>query len=180
MMRKPMFAFVFLGLLLGCGGGMRVTSSYDRAIDFSGFRTFDWMPPDNPRSRDRGGATPELDGQIQQAIEEQLAAKGITRSTTDPDFVVAYLATIRTNMDVTTFSNVFGSREGGTWVNDPSLTEFRQGSIVVAFVAPGTREVSWRGSAEAEMKEETMGDPVAIQQGVAEAVQKILAQYPPQ
>lgn len=179
MIRGPLLAFVFLGLLLGCGGGMRVTSSYDRAIDFSGYRTFDWMPQDNPRNEDLGDA-PQLDRQIQLAIEDQLGTKGITHSSSNPDFVVAYLATIRTNMDVTTFSNVFGSREGGSWVNDPGLTQFRQGSIIVAFVVPGTREVSWRGSAEAEMKEETMGDPQALQAGVANAVQKILAKYPPQ
>ncbi len=180
MMRKRLFAFVFLGVLLGCGGGMRVTSSYDRAIDFSAYRTFDWMPLDNPRTQDPASGAPELDRHIRASIEEQLAAKGITHSSTSPDFVVGYLATIRTNMDVTTFSNVFGYREGGSWVNDPNLTQFRQGSIIVAFVAPGTREVSWRGSAEAEMKEETIGDPQALQQGVANAVQKILAQYPPQ
>jgi len=179
MMRERLLTFVFLGLLLGCGGGMRVTSSYDRAIDFSAYRTFDWMPSDNPRTEDPASGAPELDRQIRLSIEEQLGAKGITQNTASPDFVVAYLATIRTNMDVTTFSNVFGYREGGSWVNDPSLTQFRQGSIIVAFVVPGTREVSWRGSAEAEMSEAVMGDPQALQQGVANAMRKILAQYPP-
>jgi Domain of unknown function (DUF4136) len=54
-----------------------------------------------------------------------------------------------------------------------------KGPIIGAFVDPKTRHVLWRGSASAQLDAATMGDPEATEKRVSEAVQKILARYPP-
>lgn len=92
-MKRSAF-IVLLGVLAGCS--ISVKTSYDTKADFSKYKTFCWMQgcdfkfsgPDHLKDS-------LISDRIKKAIIEELAKKGITQKTDNPDLLVAFNVTIK-------------------------------------------------------------------------------------
>jgi Domain of unknown function (DUF4136) len=94
-------------LMTGTALAQKVTIDYDRNADFSKYKTYAFG---------QGTPAPEtlMNQRIQEAIERQLAEKGLTRVENNPDLIVVYHCAVdkRTQLS-TTYLDGWGWGEDG-------------------------------------------------------------------
>jgi hypothetical protein len=169
--------------LAGCST-MTVSTDYDRTASFAAYKTFDFIPPQeikNPLVRQR----------IEDAITAQLQAKGLTRSSENPDLLIAGHGRLssETHFDTTSFGYGMGGW-GGYWGPyggyggagmGSSTTVAREvpvGTLIIDLVDAGTKKLVWQAVASDTL------DPGATAEErdyrINKAMEKIFAGYPPQ
>jgi hypothetical protein len=166
------FAALAAGLLVGCAT-FRVGSFVERGIRFGPYETFDWAPADRMATGD-----PRLDNneffqaQVQQAIQRELAARGIDRrEVASPDLVVHYHASITQEVDAN------GADEKYGYCEDCRPSVFEAGTLTIDFVDARTNRLVWRGWAEGSL-DGAINNQKALEQRVNDAVAEIIARFP--
>ena len=157
--------------------GQTVTYDYDRATDFSAFKTYAWV---------RGT---ELDDAINHkrivdAIEE-LAAKGLAKvdstavdSSATPVLLVAYHASFGRDLRIEGFSSGWGGyRFGGARSASARVNKILTGTLLVDMVNAKSRTIVWRGIASKEI--DVKASPEKRERNIRNAVAKIFRNYPP-
>jgi hypothetical protein len=131
--------------LSGLAAGARaqsVQSDFDRAFDFSKLKSFAFAQqqrgPNDPL------AANELnDRRIRTALDEQLVARGYTRDSSGPDFLVAYHAATRARTSLDAWGYGPGRWRGGR----VDVNQYTEGTLIVDMVDPGSKQLVWRGTA---------------------------------
>ncbi len=179
-------------LLAGCAA-MEIHTDFDNKADFSGLKTFAWVPDMKQESKDPRIDNEATDSRIRTAIEKVLIAMGYPK--TDPakaDFWVAYQAAIKEKLDpgMTNYPYTTPSTrdiangnfaQDLTWAYGGSqtfLSRYEEGTLIVDIVNPKERKLMWRGTAKATIV--GGGDPEKKEARLNEGVQKIFATFPPQ
>jgi Domain of unknown function (DUF4136) len=150
-----------------------VTYDYDRAADFSRYKTYSWT---------RGTElTDELNhARVVRAVDAQLTAKGLTRVDPNalPDVLVAYHASLERSLEIQGFSHGWGpfglgpDRTGSVRVQ-PVLV----GNLVVDLIDARTNAMVWRAVASSDVNPATT--PQKRDQNIAKATEKMFDHYPP-
>ena len=160
-----------------CSPIRSISYDYNRAVDFSGLRTYDWIPI--PAEMQEKEAL--MLERIKTAVNSHLEAKGFRITKGESDFLVA-----------TNFGQVeklkiydwgypyygysrrydYGSYHGGV-----SSFYYREGALVLDFIDTGSKEVIWKGVATVYLSKDLT--PEKIDDVVNEAVEKILVNFPP-
>jgi hypothetical protein len=166
-------------LATGCSG-IRVSQDYDPNTDFSGLRTWYWMaraPSSDPRVDND-----LIDGRVRDAVERHLGSRGYRRVPTgEGDFGVGYHLAIQGKIDVQTIDRYYGYGYGGWYGGMGTETYVRQydeGTLILDVVDSRSQQLVWRGTGQAEVHQDT--SPEQRTARIQEAVDKILAQFPPQ
>lgn len=150
-----------------------VTYDYDRAANFSNYKTYAWT---------RGNElTEELThAAVVRAIDAVLAAKGFARvdHSANPDVLVAYHASFDKSLEISgsTFGmgpfGLGGDRSGSARVQ-PVLV----GTLVVDIADARTSAILWRSLATSDIRP---GDkPESRDRKIAKATEKMFKNYPP-
>jgi hypothetical protein len=110
MILKDRLAFLFMVVCV-CAYGQDVHYNYDRAANFSGYKTYQWV--------DIPGAVhdPLIDRDIKRAVDEQLAQKGLTKAEKDADLYVGYQAVVNLEKRVNLWDAGAGLGGWGGWGN---------------------------------------------------------------
>lgn len=168
---------VCLGFI-GCAG-LRISTDYDPNTDFSSLRTYAWMESQRTRPQDPRVDNSLLETRVKNAVDAELAQKGYRAVSPDQaDFLVGYHAAVQSKIDAYTMSNFYGYRPGwGGGVSDIHVYEYDEGSLVIDFVDPETKQLLWRGGAQAEVNQRA--DPAKREERIRMAVQKVLSRFPP-
>ena len=179
--RTSIGAFVLVALLLvGCAP-ISVSVDYDTQVDFSGYRSWGWLPEPDATGSPRADS-PLLHQRIRQAIEAQLASQGYVVAA-DPQLRVGYHVSTETKLDVRTVNSHYGyghwngrnvdiRGEATTYVN-----EYERGRLVIDVVDTLRNALVWRGVGERRLRSEPTSDQVT--QSVRQAVAEILERFPP-
>ena len=129
-----------------------VETDYDRSFNLAGLKTYGFYEqvrePGDPLAE-----SPLNDRRIRTALDSELRARGFGPSE-QPDFLIAYFVTTRPGLDIQDNRIGFGifDRLGGR-IEVKQVTE---GTLVVLFVDPATRQEVWRGLASATIKEKNL------------------------
>ena len=138
-------------------------------VDFSKYRTYKWV--------NTGDAHPDqiMDAQIKQAVDSQLALKGMTK--TDDDKADLYIR-YRTAVDQETQWDGWGTgrRFGGGMASWTSST-ISVGTLVLEMYDPGTKQLVWTGSATKTI--DPSSNPEKNMKNLDKAMAKLLKNYPP-
>jgi hypothetical protein len=142
-------------------------------------KTFDWLPV--PQDLDINS----LDIiRIKKAVTSALETKGIVRAKDNPDFLIAEHVKTKDKIDVSTwgYGPYLGSgrhsRYSGFWgYGDVRVYQYEEGTLILDFVDPETKDVIWHGAAKSVV-DDTMV-PEKRENLINEAVQKILLNFPP-
>jgi hypothetical protein len=136
--------------------------------DFSKYRTYKWV--------NTGNAHPDqiMDAQIKQAVDSQLAAKGMTKTDDDKaDLYVGY----QTSVNQETQWDAWGSRAFGMGRGSWTSSTISVGTLVLDMYDPGTKQLVWTGSATKTI------DPSSNQEknvkNLDKTMAKLLKNYPP-
>ena len=171
-------AMLALAGILSCSN-IAVRADWDTSADLHALHSWAWLPaPAAPEGDLR--ASPLVRQRIRDAVTQTLVSRG--HPEVEPvaaDFWVATHAGIERKVDVQTIYRSYGRAGwgGGGWA-DTVVDEYDQGTLVIDFLRAGSGELLWRGTAEARVDES--GDPEQRTARVNEAVERILAQFPPE
>jgi Domain of unknown function (DUF4136) len=135
---------------------------YDPQVDFSRYETWSWHRAVTP------AANPVTDKRIREAIENGLAARGISRVDRDGTLLVVYHASKTTEIDLAPIKSGVASTPTG-------IRYVEKGSLVVDMLDAASGNVVWRGHAGTALK----FGPSEIAEQVKTAVEKLLENFPP-
>ena len=182
--RSALVLAAVLGLAVSGCAGFQVTQDYDPAADFSGYRSWYWLPPSV--SGDPRVDNDLVHARIRRAVESSLSARGFRKTSTgEGDFGVGYHVLIEGKTDVRTIDNYYGygpgwgrygGRVGGVY-SETYVDQYEEGTLILDVVDTGSMSLAWRGSTSARVQENL--DPQARAERVQKAVDAILAEFPP-
>jgi len=169
--------------LLVCAAcsGIRVSTDYDPAVDFSGFGSYAWLDESSGVQGDREDVRSLLDRRIRKAIEDELETKGFTPVERDEaEVLVSYHLSIDKKLDVDTINTGVGYYRG--WYGASARTEtivreYEEGTLLVDLIEPESRQLVWRGSGQSRLRDSST--PEQREKRVRQVVGAILKSYPP-
>jgi hypothetical protein len=169
--------------LIGCSG-IPVNQDYDPQANFSNIRHVQWLPAEQqtaPSAQDFAQQHPLIAKRIENAVQQQLATKGIRLVTGHPDAYITYHISVRTRLAVEPASPTFGFgtywRHGGVfWQTAPDVYEYEEGTVTIDLIDP-QGHLLWRGFSHTHLTEQST--PQKTTELVNAVIGKILAQYPP-
>jgi Domain of unknown function (DUF4136) len=158
----------------------KVSYDYEKTANFAAFKTF--ALKDGTKV-----GQPLIDDRIAAAIEQELAAKGLTKADANPDVFVVYHVAFDKQKDISTFSSGYGGGYGpygwgwgGGWAGGTTQTQVRDiliGTLVIDIADAQKKQMVWRGMATKQVDAQTK--PEKRDKNIAEAMKKIFKNYPP-
>ena len=158
----------------------KVTYDFNKSADFTTFKTY--AHKDGTKV-----GQPLIDERIVSAIDAAMAAKGFTKSESNPDVVVVYHVAFDKEKDISTFSSGYGGGYGpygygwgGGWGGTTSSTTVRDilvGTLVIDIADAKQNQIAWRGMGVKEVN--TTAKPEKRDKSITSAVNKIFKNYPP-
>lgn len=168
----PLFGVAIAALTVTGCAAMRVNSFIERGTNFTVYRTYEWAPADQLATGD-----PRLDNneffqeRVQAAVEKGLAARGLEKAASAPDFVLHYHASVTQRVDTAGVDRKYGYCEDCT----PSV--FDAGTLTLDIVDARTKRLVWRGWAESTF-DGVVDNQEWLEQKIDEAVAQILGRLP--
>ena len=188
---RPNFLVVLAAaaLLLWCVSASAQDVRYNAVAgtDFSKYKTYKWVRVPNVEYPNQ-----ILDGQIMQAVDAQLALKGLSKTEGDnPDLYVCYQAAVSHEQQWNSYSTDMGGGWGygrwggwggyggfgGTSQTTTTSKTINIGTLNLDFYDVAAKNQIWRGAAS-----KTLGsgkDPQKVEKNLNKAVAKLLKNYPP-
>jgi hypothetical protein len=162
-MKTLLLGFLALALV-GCGAS--VSSTVTPGANLGRYRTYTFLTPPY-----RAGQ-PESPGEqeLRTALRQDLAQKGLAEAQPGqtPDFHIAYHVKEQQKLDVDTVGYGFWGLGGG------DVYTYTEGTIIVDFVDPQTKQVFWRGTAS-----DVVDNPSSPKLSkIDAAVSKMVKRYP--
>jgi hypothetical protein len=149
-----------------------VNYNFAPGTDFSKLHTYKWVTIEGAKYPDQ-----ITDGQIKQAIDQQLASKGFVKSDSDTaDMDVAYQVSVTQQQQWSTYGTGGGWRWGGGMATTTTST-IQTGTLAVDFYDPSQKQLIWRGTATKTL--DPPKDPAKRQKNLDKAVAKLLKNFPP-
>jgi len=175
-----------LAVLLGLSAcaTLRVGSDYDRSANFTSYRTFTWMPP---RTNPYESPNPLVVQRAHDAIEAALTAKGyqLVSDQAAADFIVDFTIGSRERTDIRSYPAPYaGPWFGGYsywwgapyWGSEVDVRQYKEGTLSIDIFDGHTHRPVWHGWAHKEL---TRADIEHSAGSIREAVNSVLAQFPP-
>ncbi len=192
--RKIYFVIVSVAIFLGgCASGFTGNYDFDRAHDFSAYRTFAWI---SAHPMKYGGTnrfpSPLLEPRIMAAIDKALRAKGYTKdyAAESADFVLSFTVGSREHIKIDSYSTMAGGYGaygsypghwgwGGAYYGYGTETKVRQyteGMLAVDVFDVKERKPVWHAVASKSITDSDRKDLVGT---INAAVDVIMAGFPP-
>lgn len=162
-----------------------VRYNFDKNTDFSRFKTYKWVTV-----KDAAKPNDLVDKQIKDAIDAQLATKGLVRTDDDKaDLFVAYQAAIGQEKQFSSYSSGWGYGNGwgyGGWYGPGGMTSTTTsgqtdtiyvGQLGVDMYDPANHDLVWRGVASKTLDEKAK--PEKQEKNLNKALKKLFKNYPP-
>jgi len=183
-MKKALFAMAFLLLVASSGLAQDVRYNFDKDTDFSKFKTYKWVAikgTDQPNGL--------VDKQIKDALEAQLATKGLTKVESDPaDLFIGYQTAIGQEKQFNSYSTDWGygggwyrggwyGGAGGSSTTTGQTSTIYTGQLVLDMYDSTHKDLVWRGVASKTLDPDAKPDKQ--QKNLTKAATKLLKNYPP-
>jgi len=159
----------------GCGGGTNVVIDFDREASFAGRESYSWVFVDEDNRALSGAPTAASQDRVIEAMDSALTAMGYRKVTppTDPDLLVGFAVAREDKTDV---QQVYTDVNLGYAQGQTTVRTFQEGTLIIYFGDPNTKEVIWQGSwteAFQNPSQET------IDRRIGEIVKRVLKKFPP-
>ncbi|MGC2447950.1 MAG: DUF4136 domain-containing protein [Candidatus Sulfotelmatobacter sp.] len=163
-----------------------VRTNYMPGTDFSKYHTYIWV--DEVQGVPSVGGHPDqiLDTQVKQAIDSQMAAKGLTKVADGgkPDLLLGYQLAIDQEKQINGFASGMGGMGGwGPWGGgldsfSASTSSNYIGTFVIGMYDPAVKKLVWIGGAQHAI--EPSKKPEKNQERLNKGAQKLLKDFPPE
>jgi len=172
-----------LVVLAACATSPRVRTDYDRAANFSSYRTYNFT---SELGTDRAGYSTLITAHFKRAVSHEMEARGYRLSDDNPDLLVNFFASSRERTDVRSSPRFawgvgyYGYRRGlySAWPlydRDVDTIHYKVGTASIDVVDARRKQLIWEGTAEGRLTQKMLDDPgPAIDKAVAD----IFSKYP--
>ena len=169
---------VLLLFFLASCDAVRVYSDYDKKVDFSQFKTFAFYK----QGIDKVEISDLDKKRILRSIEEQMLAKGFTKSE-NPDLLVNIFTKAREDVNVNQFNAGWGYGWGFGWNpwgfggfgGQTMVSTTTEGTLFIDLIDAKKKEMIWQGEGQGELTRNVDKKD----ENIKAFVSKILSQYPP-
>ena len=147
-----------------------VRYNYMPGTNFAKYHTYKWVAIE-------GGSHPNqiVDAQIKQAVDSQLASKGLTKTDSDKaDLYVGYQIAVNQEKQWNAYG--MGGRWGGGMATAQQST-ISIGTLVLDMYDPATKQLVWTGNATKTL--DPSSNQEKNQKNLNKAMQKLLKNFPP-
>lgn len=183
---RRVLCFSVLGLLLAASSALAqdVRYNFDKNTDFTKLKTYKWVIlKDAPTANDL------VTKQIRNAVDAELATKGLTKVDDDSaNLFIGYQAGVGQEKEFTSFSSDWGYGGGwyrGGWYGPGGGMSTTTGSTSTIYVGQlaldmydsANRDLVWRGVASKTL--DPKAKPEKQEKNLAKAIKKLLKNYPP-
>jgi hypothetical protein len=173
---KLMILILLLILCSATVTAQKVQVGADPGVDVSKFKTYAWEGKNI-------AANPFVGQAIINAVDREMAKKGLTKVESNPELTVVAVAATDTDltMNYPSWNPGMNSIATGVVVGTTAWPVTR-GMLVIDLVDPKTKNSVWRGSASDTLKQGPTGNAVKDAKGVTKtidkAVEKMFKKYP--
>lgn len=139
--------------------------------NFTKFHSYKWVNIE-------GSAHPNqiVDQEIKQAVDSQLASKGLTKTDADQaDLYVGYQVAVNQEKQWNGYGMGGGVRWGG--MSTATSSTISNGTLVVDMYDPSSKQLVWTGAATKTL--DPKSNPEKNQKNLDKAVSKLLKNFPP-
>ena len=183
--KKAMLTAVALAALVvaGCASGPKVRSDAAANVNFSGFKTFAFMPEP---ATDKAGYATLVTQHFKDAISAEMTALGYQYSDNNADLLVNFNSNVETRTDVRSMPSAsihygyYHYRRGiyagfPIYANDVDTIRYKYGTVNIDVVDAARKQLIWEGISEGTLKKSDLENP---KQAISEVVGLIFQQYP--
>ncbi len=168
----------------GACSSMKVNNDYAREADFSSYKTYAWHEADTSLKEENMLGHER----VIQEVDGQMAAKGFSKVSSNPDVYVTYHSDNEENTTLDTTSMGYGYGPGWGWggyyggagmggmgSSTTTVRTYTTGTLVVDIWDAREKALVWRGIAS-----DTVSDnPQKNAEKIRQAADKMFAAYPP-
>jgi hypothetical protein len=172
-------------VLLGASAALAqdVRYNFDKDTDFSKYKTYKWVP-----IKDAAKVSDLVDKQIKDAMDTELATKGLTKvDGDDANLLIGYQPAVGEEKQFNSYSTGwgYGPGWGGGWYGGGmgststtgSTTTIYKGQLALDMYDSAKHDLVWRGVVSKTI--DPKAKPEKQQKNLAKAVTKLLKNYPP-
>ena len=171
-MRTIYIASLGMLLLAGSAFTQTVKTDFDPNADLANYRTYAWKSapplPDTPTTTNN-----LVDERVRNAVNGQLAMKGMSEDPLNPDFFVTFFVGQSERTEIDTFGYASAPRWRAGW-GDVMVRNHREGTLIIDIIDAKTGRLAWRAYCT-----DTMADPKHLERQINKAVAKAFKKYPP-
>jgi hypothetical protein len=153
----------------------KVKVAADPSIDFSKYKTYAW---------DQGMfSNPMVQDMIIKAVDNEMAARGLQKVTTDPDLIVATLVATESDLNTsnTTWEPTLNTIAKGIPASSTTFA-VTKGTLVIEISDASTKNSVWRGTATKTLEHGPTGDKAhdarTVAKPINKAVEKMFKNFP--
>lgn len=180
---KRFFVLSIVTLLLAASSvAQDVRYNFDKNADFSKFKTYKWVP-----IKDADKVSDLVDKQIKDAVDAELATKGLTKvEGDDANLYIGYQPAVGQEKQFTSYSTGYGYGPGwgggwyggmGTTTTTGTTSTIYKGQLDLDMYDSAGHAIVWRGVVSKTI--DPKAKPEKQQKNLAKAVKKLLKNYPP-
>ena len=159
--------------------GQDVRTNYMPGMDFSKYHTYAWVGELKGIPRVGGQPDQILDTQVKQAVDSQMAAKGLTKAVDGDkaDLLLGYQLAIDQEKQINGFANGWGPRSGGLDSFSAATATINIGTFVLGMYDPAAKKLIWIGAAQhtLDLSKKQKKNVERLNKGA----QKLLKNFPP-
>ena len=184
-MKRPSFLIIAFLLMAVPAAAQDVRYDFDRDKDFSKYKTYKWVSIKDAELPD------ELTRKaLTDAIDSQLAGKGLTKTDSDnADLYIGYQTALGQEKQFTSYNTGwgYGPGWGAGWygyggmastTTYGSTSTVYVGQLDLSMYDSTAKQLVWRGTASKTL--DPKAKPEKKQKNINKAVEKLLKKYPPQ
>jgi hypothetical protein len=177
---------ICFGLMLGMlASAQDVRTNYMPGTDFSKYHIYAWV--DEVKGVSRVGGQPDqiLDAQVKQAVDSQMAAKGLTKVVDNgkADLLLGFQLAIDREKQINGFADGWGGWGGfGPWGGglnsfSTATSTVSIGTFVLGMYDPAAKKLVWIGTAQHAIEPSKKQEK--NQERLNKGAQKLLKDFPP-
>lgn len=176
-------------ILTGCASAPDVWTSYDRAADFTQYKTFAFY---SPLGTDRRGYQSIVSVELKADTQRELEARGLRLVTTDPQLLVNFNAALNNKLQVESTPASAAALRGGyygyrasmyttfpMYTDQTTVSQYKEGTLNIDVVDAARKQLVWEGVVKGSMSSDDLKDmPGSIKKAVTAAFAKYPIQAP--
>jgi hypothetical protein len=164
-------------VISGCSSTVKVTTDYDKTVDFTKYKTFSFY-----KMKVTDNISQLNQERIIRSIKNEMVKKGFTQNDDAPDILVNATAILQDKQSISTNTYGYGGYYrpygwGGGYGGASSINvyEYKDGSIIIDIINAASQKLIWQGIGNKEIDTPSKNPDVDI----ANAVAKIMYSFPP-
>ena len=161
----------------------KIRVHYDKSVDFAKYKTYGWAPVG-------AVAHPMLALDIVGAVDQEMAARGLTKVRSNPDLLVQMYGAVDTEVSMTSNNPIYNAT-GGIPPFDPSMTSpgdslywdgfygnstvvVHPGQLIIDIIDAKAKKLIWRGMGS----EAISSNPDKLMEEANSTISKLFKEYP--